>query len=463
MAPVPIESLLPPSQWPASLAHFVTWCLMWDPRNRPTSIQALQHEFFRDAVDPLMPRAVTPSRLSMISKKSGELSMKASRDSMIDDSRPTLDKKPSWFRKSFIGGRSDGVLSPPPTNNPEQSLKQRIEKRSTWHAPKPAQVGANGAPIMILPSIKPVSPLSDTVSVQAAKGAGAPETMVKKLGRQLSVASTKSQDPHYNAAMQQTVDKLNGNVPGAMVSPTYAKEGFMSHWRKRVRRLSGRAGGLPPSPNDDDLEAGVGCVPWGGAPKEPASARNSISMINDTPGNSSGFDKAISEVNGALGDDVSPSASAPPIRRNISFPPTPNASRAGEAAISSNPNPAPNFPKTRRSCRNNRQRYETPDENDELCDEVLAAASGYASRRTSAAYDVPTRQKSNRSLRQSMPIGYPTPSPQKYYPEVKTVEIHGTQPQPKNNTWPTPPSDGTGNGVWGPLVTEPEPINASYR
>lgn len=434
---------------------------MWDPRNRPTSIQALQHEYFRDAVDPLIPRAVTPSRLSIMSKKSGELSMKQSRDSMVDVQQPTLEKKPSWFRKSFIGGRSDGVLSPPPTNT-EQNLKQRVEKRSTWHAPKAPQVGPNGAPIMILPSIKPVSPLSDTVSVQAAKGAGGAETMVKKLGRQLSVASTRSHDPHYNSAMQQTVDKLNGNSAGAMVSPTYPKEGFMSHWRKRVRRLSGRAGGLPPSPNDDDLEAAAGCVPWGGAPKESASARNS--MANETPGHSSGIDKAIRDVEGAL-DDVSPTATTASMRRNISFPPTPNASRAGEAAVSSTPNPAPTFPRTRRSCRNNRQRYETPDEHDELCDEVLAAASsGYNSRRTSTTYDAPSRKDSNRDLRQQMPNGYPTPSPQKYYTEVKTVEIHGKQHPPgqtQHTKWPTPPSEG--DGGWGPLAMEPEPINAGYR
>lgn len=417
---------------------------MWDPRARPTSLQALQHEYFRDAVDPLMPRSSTPSR--MLSKRSGDLSMKHSRDSMAD-SHPPLEKKNSWFRKSFIG-RADGILSPPPTNNTEKEMK-RAEKRSTWHAPKPASInGPSGAPIMILPSIKPISPLSDTVSVQAAKGGNEKdrqEKVVKKIGRQLSVASNKSQkDSTYNDSLQATVDKLNGNVSGAMVSPSIQKESFFSHLRKRARRLSGRTGGIPPSPNDDDLEANAGCVPWGGIAKE--SSSNNSSMQLDPPANSGGIDKAIRDVDSAL-EDVSSGASAPAMRRNISFPPTPNASRGGEAAISA-PSPTPVFPRTRRSCRNTRQRYETPDENDELVDEVLAAASGYGSRTTSNSYEASLHKNSNRDLRNGGD-GYPTPTsqPQKYY--SKAIDIQGKHSLDQAQQ-PTPPSEGEGG--WGPMT-----------
>ncbi|TGZ81283.1 kinase-like protein [Ascodesmis nigricans] len=443
MTPIPMESILPTPTWPASLAHFVTWCLMWDPKNRPTSRQCMDHEFFRDAVDPLMPRAVTPSRMN--SKRSGELTVKITRDTVVD-LQPTLEKKNSWFRKSFIG-RAEGVLSPPPTNNPEKDVK-RAEKRSTWHAPKPQQgLSPSGAPIMILPSIKPVSPLSDTVSVQAAKGVSTEkEKVVKKIGRQLSVASAKSQkDSGYNDALQQTVDKLNGNVPGAMISPSIHKESFFSHLRKRARRLSGRAGGFPQSPNDDDLEGNAGCVPWGGA-KESSSTRSS--MLMDTSTDSGNIDRAIRDVEGAL-DDVSPSTTAPSMRRNISFPPTPNASRGGEATVSS-ASQGQVFPRTRRSCRNTRQRYETPDEHDELADEVLAAAKGYGSRQTSNSYDVPQRHNSQRNG-----MGcYATPSPQasKFF-SVKGIEIHGTQPQ-DNLQQPTPPSEGdSGWGLTGYTTT----------
>ena len=197
MAPVPMESILAAPTWPASLANFVTWCLMWDPRSRPTSIQALQHEYFRDAIDPLLPRASTPSR---VAKKTSELNMKPSRDSMVETAvTPTLEKKNSWFRKSFIGARTDGIVSPPPTTD-----RPRAEKRNTWHAPKLSSGNGssnNAAPMMILPSIKPVSPLSDAVSVQAARAReedGSPtekerkkaeEKAVKKIGRQLSVHS----------------------------------------------------------------------------------------------------------------------------------------------------------------------------------------------------------------------------------------------------------------------------------
>src|SRR5690606_18169933 len=105
------------------------------------------------------------------------------------------------------------------------------------------------------------------------------------------------------------------------------------------------------------------------------------SMLVDSPGDVSGIDKAIKEVDAALADSngVARSNSANTMRRNLSFPPTPNASRAGESTTI-NVSQTPSFPRTRRSVRNTKQRYETPDEHDELADEVLAAANcGYES------------------------------------------------------------------------------------
>lgn len=469
MAPVPIETILQSPAWPTSLAQFVTWCLMWDPKSRPTSIQALQHEYFRDAIDPLQPRATTPSRML---KKSSELLMKQSRDSVADGH--TLEKKGSWFRKSFIG-RSDGVVSPPPTTNAERE-RARSDKRSTWHAPKinSGKGGSTaGAPMMILPSIKPVSPLSDAVSVQAARGPREEpvsvtdrdrkrmeDKTVRKISRQLSVASTNSQNGYNNNAVQEAVDKLNGSVPSGYTSPNgQQKEGFFSHLRKRARRLSGRPG-APMSPGEDDLESGISCgMAWGSGPKDGGSNRSSI--LAETPSADSsmaGMDRAINEVNAVLEDSTNASKrTSGSLRRNLSFPPTPNASRAGEAPSIDGVVQQPLFSRTRRSVRDTKPRYETPDENDELVDEIIAAASGgYSSRRVSSNYDTtPVRKESQRTLRNSASAvystaAYPSPSPNRHR-SVRGIDIESRPrreedvQQPK---WPTPPSEEEGS--WMP-------------
>ncbi|KAI5308570.1 hypothetical protein KEM55_005387, partial [Ascosphaera atra] len=62
IAPHSIHSILPsPACGPPSLARFVGWCLMWDPKNRPTARQALREcEYFREyAVDGSIPVAGT--------------------------------------------------------------------------------------------------------------------------------------------------------------------------------------------------------------------------------------------------------------------------------------------------------------------------------------------------------------------------------------------------------------------
>ena len=52
-----METILRAPQWPAALSSFVTWCLMWDPKNRPTSAEAMKHEYFNAAIDPLRPKS----------------------------------------------------------------------------------------------------------------------------------------------------------------------------------------------------------------------------------------------------------------------------------------------------------------------------------------------------------------------------------------------------------------------
>src|ERR1700761_4086721 len=101
MAPHTMDSILQPPHWPTALSDFVTWCLMWDPKNRPTSSQALRHEYFTDAYDPLRPKT-SSSRL--LSSKKSNLS-ELQRDP--NDTQPSLTSKTSsWFRKSLIARES---------------------------------------------------------------------------------------------------------------------------------------------------------------------------------------------------------------------------------------------------------------------------------------------------------------------------------------------------------------------
>src|SRR3954469_19987125 len=111
MAPHSIDTILPSPQWPASLAQFVTWCLLWDPRARPTSTQALQHEFFQDAFDPLRLKS-SSSRL--LGRKQSELSGKDS-----PDASPSLSSKTSsWLRRSLVARESAPAVPQHTTTQP---------------------------------------------------------------------------------------------------------------------------------------------------------------------------------------------------------------------------------------------------------------------------------------------------------------------------------------------------------
>ncbi|KAF8446989.1 kinase-like domain-containing protein [Kalaharituber pfeilii] len=500
MSPVAMEKILLPPQWPSSLCNFVTQCLMWDPKNRPTSVQALQHEYFIDAVDPLRPRSTTPSR---ILRKHSELTSRPSRESV---DQPILSSKPSWFRKSFIGTSKDvpapsattnvnatspGRDSPIPSILPE--LRQKAEKRMTWHPSRLAP--SNGAPMPILPTIRPVSPLSDAVTAQASRMSRDPsqesgrtsasdkrrsiidEKTVKKIGRQLSVQSTNNErysNPHH----AQTVTSLT--TGHGLASPTGGKESFFSHLRKRARRLSGK---VPVSPNSDDLEAGAGCGPW---------SSNRSSMIIDqsspTTANASSstdqkdFDRALRDVQEALEENVTPtglglvngsgkhsngSQTTGSTRKSGLFPPTPNASRSENTVGMSNGGPVSSRARKSIGKPGNATRYDTPDENDELLDEAILSAAEAVKRlngrpavqNSSSNLSTPIRrdppqlrhQGSNLSITNENGVyriaGYPTPSPQQYrhsaqhYGTARAVDVTKTRrkddvQQPK---WPTPP------------------------
>ncbi|KAK6535260.1 hypothetical protein TWF694_001728 [Orbilia ellipsospora] len=446
MTPQSIEQhYLPLSQWPASLSQFVTQCLMWDPRGRPTSTQALAHEYFIDAVDPLKPKAVPQSQTRNLRSRQSELTKSSMEPIMQTAPTPVLNTKHSWFRKSFAGTNTTTVfqISSTPQNDVKPvakvtqqeipaptSVRQPAEKRSTWHGLR----GSGAAPIPILPTIRPITPLSDTVHAQATSNYTDTDGMVKhltfdeksgkKLGRQLS---TNSQQQYTNPAHAAALSSLTGqNGSRGVMSPPGTKEGIFSHFRKRVRRLSGRTS-IPVSPADD-IEAQVGCGPW-------SSNRSSmvIDQISSPTGTASGdFKEAsreyapvqVSEIpsvaglNGSNRHSRSQLISPPPsmnsqIKRNPSYPPRVEPQTQLTSQNSKN---------RRQMVRNSAARYETPDEEEELLDEALISAARVIRRLERGS---PVLSQQGTPERAVPSHGYPTPPSHKQQkPALQVVSMN---------------------------------------
>ena len=484
MAPHSLDTLLPSPQWPPSLARFVTWCLLWDPKARPTSTQALAHEYFEDAVDPLQSKLSSTSKL--VSRKQSQLLNESS------DSPQSITKAPSWFRRSL--GHRD---SPTPTVQEHSSPAQASPLRplpvhsNTHHEgidlpkarPAPKQRATwteapqhNAAPMAILPSIKPASPLHDVSTAQASSSRSeSQEKSSTKIGRQLSVNSSTN---HYAEYHRQEAEKALTGASG-LTSPTASKESFFSHLRKRARRFSGKHQ-MPVSPPADELEANVGCAPW--------SNRGSMSLDPQLTGDhphhpglpereDSGFaelDKVLQNVKHSLENPSSTSklpAKLP--HRMPSNSALKRTSSVGHKPDNTNSpvsiGPGPVSSRTRRSVRHTGRpdnRYETPDEEDELLDEVLASANRAATRldRNAAAAEKAAKTKPRPLISHVMsdPVPsrapYLTPSPSKENHTIafgrdlynvtpsKPMDIPPPVP-PKDNLdpqWPTPPDDENG-------------------
>lgn len=429
MAPHSMDTILQSPQWPSSLNHFVTWCLMWDPKNRPTSTQALNHEFFTDATDPLRPKS---SASKILGRKQSDLSYRASKD--LSDSTPTSTSRQSWFRKSLIGRSDSSTLvsqvagkenvAPRPSPVHAQSdvvvSKTRVQasKRSTW-----ANGSSNMPNMPILPTIKPVSPLSDAVTAQASsrtpsydayasagqRAPGMDEKAAKKIGRQLSVASSNN---HYAEIHRQQAEMALTGGSGLASPPNGQKESFFSHLRKRARRFSGRQPQAPMSPKSIDIEAQAGCGPW-------ASNRSSMVIDNNQqPAQRietyEALDKALRNVQHNLDATQPANAPVPPthaasqsslLKRHHSLP-----GQQQSRSVDNLRGMGPVSSRTRRG--QGVPQYETPEEEDELLDEVLSSTHKAMKRvdRNSIHND------SHQPLRQSasnMAISnpYPTPSP----------------------------------------------------
>jgi meiosis induction protein kinase IME2/SME1 len=429
MAPHSMDTILQSPQWPSSLNHFVTWCLMWDPKNRPTSTQALNHEFFTDATDPLRPKS---SASKILGRKQSDLSYRASKD--LSDSTPTSTSRQSWFRKSLIGrsdsstlvsqvaGKENVAPRPSPVHAQSDVVvgKTRVQasKRSTW-----ANGSSNMPNMPILPTIKPVSPLSDAVTAQASsrtpsydayasagqRAPGMDEKAAKKIGRQLSVASSNN---HYAEIHRQQAEMALTGGSGLASPPNGQKESFFSHLRKRARRFSGRQPQAPMSPKSIDIEAQAGCGPW-------ASNRSSMVIDNNQqPAQRietyEALDKALRNVQHNLDATQPANAPVPPthaasqsslLKRHHSLP-----GQQQSRSVDNLRGMGPVSSRTRRG--QGVPQYETPEEEDELLDEVLSSTHKAMKRvdRNSIHND------SHQPLRQSasnMAISnpYPTPSP----------------------------------------------------
>lgn len=287
------------------------------------------------------------------------------------------------------------------------------------------------------------------------------EKAAKKIGRQLSVASHGN---HYADIHRQEAERaLNGQ--SGLTSPSSGhKEGFFSHLRKRARRLSGRYQ-TPMSPNSDDIEANAGCAPWG-------SGGNRQSMIIDQPplapapstnSDFSDLDKALQHVRCSMESHPQPSnatknariATNPMLKRHHSLNHGPeHRTEAGAAPIN-----GPISSRTRRALQNKSNpsnRYETPNEEEELLNEVLTSAHK-AVKKLDRHAQAPVDQQ-RKPQRQSQVDGpaasYLTPSPSangngvgfgqgSYMTPTKPLQIQKQRPAKDESPskWPTPPYD----------------------
>ncbi|KAI5457405.1 serine/threonine-protein kinase MAK [Mariannaea sp. PMI_226] len=458
MAPHAMDTILQAPQWPAALSQFVTWCLMWDPKNRPTSSQALAHEYFMDAVDPTRPKS---SASRILGRKQSDLS----RNKESTATTPTSSSKQSWFRKSLIG-RSETAENvapqvpvkdvPAPRPVPvhaattaeiqsQPSVKHRpgVSKRTTW-----TNGPSNVAPMPILPTIRPISPISDAVTARAnnsydsyANGHGQGKT--KKLGRQLSVASSTN---NYTEMHRQQAERALNGQSGLASPPGGQKESFFSHLRKRARRFSGRHQ-TPVSPSYDDLEAQAGCGPW-------ASNRSSMAIDQQTQQVPAPKSEVYESLDKALRDVQNNLDSRPPVPPVHQLSPTGNLKRHHSLPhhqprsvdnLIGAARSGPISSRTRRTpATHGVYQYEAPDEEEELLDEALTTTQR-AMRRLERDPAKPLRQSAS-NLGLSNP--YPTPSPSASGNQVIFGDGQETvTPKPLDLSkkvdgqykWPTPP------------------------
>jgi meiosis induction protein kinase IME2/SME1 len=271
------------------------------------------------------------------------------------------------------------------------------EKRATWAH---GLAAAKTTTMPFLPMLRPISPLSDPVTAQghaktgAGKhGVGEPshdsrrrpmmdERAATKIGRQLSVASNGN---HYADLHRQEAERaLNGT--GGPATPVSAhKESFFSHLRKRARRLSGR-NQLPASPNVDDLEASAGCGPWTSNRSSMALDASAGPMSPAYTSDAKDPDGSVATQNARYSVDASSLMSqrqvqampGAPVNKKRPQPARPiQQSPSSDSLHTVSATGAAGSSRTRRAAQMSSHpvhRYEAPDEQDELLDEVIHSA-----------------------------------------------------------------------------------------
>lgn len=462
MAPHAMDTILPSPQWPTALASFVTWCLMWDPKNRPSSFEAMNHQYFVDAIDPLKSK----SRLSQKTQLPTQEAVKPV--------EPQLSSRSSWFRKSLIG--RDSIISPQPQQPKQQYNPQLISprpsppvhqhsnpvyvsiptirpvqgKRATWASgPTPTL----GAPMPVLPSIRPISPLSSSVTVQAHQyesskivpEMSSPEK--KKLGRQLSVASHGN---HYNDVSSNNISDLSSPTSGQ-------KESFFAHLRKRARRLSGRNQGSQ-TPQYEDVEAQHS--------NYNVTSNRSSTLVASKPEQTishySELDKALQRLE--HGSEQVKQTNQLHRQGNLnlaSAPPKKLGAINGNNSDDLVSYTGPVSSRTRRALHASihpTTKYETPDEEDELLDEALHGVQRAVKRMDKQAKyteALAIKDTNRQSLQSSVSVGsinpYPTPSPSAKRngilfnqtlmnePATPMKIVRARETKEANIMWPTPP------------------------
>lgn len=480
MAPHSIDTILQSPQWSPALAKLVTWCLLWDPAARPTSTQALAHEYFDDAVDPLRPKASSTTRL--LGRMQSQVLNEAS-----ESPQGLSTKTSSWFRRS-LGHRdlAAPVLSEhnSPAQAPQRPGPVHANTQEVLASPKvrppPKQRASwqqgtqtSGAPMSILPSIKPASPLQDVFNAQANSTRNTAQDKVNtKIARQLSVNSSTN---HYADYHRQEAEKaLTGGASDLASSATATRESFFAHLRKRARRFSGKHG-IPTSPPADDVEPVAGCGPWSNRTSMSCDIPSPAEHTHAPEREDSGFaelDRVLQNVKYSLENPTAGSRASlkAPRRMPSNSSLKRENSNGGKTPGRESPSPAGSAPvasRTRRSVRyatGPDNRYDVPDEEDELLDEALASAERAARRldqTAKASLDQLPVKKTRPTLAHIMsdPVPtstpYLTPSPSKennrfQFGRVET-STHASKPmdiktpaRPKadlNPQWPTPPDD----------------------
>jgi meiosis induction protein kinase IME2/SME1 len=291
----------------------------------------------------------------------------------------------------------------------------------------------------------------------------------KKIGRQLSV---NSHGNHYSDAHRQEAERaLNGIGNGT--NSAAQKESFFSHLRKRARRLSGRN---QAAAVNYDVEANAGCSPW----PNRSSVALDANMVEAKNAEFAELDKAVQDIKyGIESANPPPQLTSVPnhvLSKRQSVPGGPLRS------MTESPSPVggPVSSRTRRALQMSSHpvhRYETPEEEDELLDEVLHSASK-AARRLAQRYDEDSSSSlykedshvsdlANDSSRTLNP--YPTPSPSAKRDGVsfglndstpvkqRESKVNGEN---SNRQWPTPPYS---DQEWAAAVANTILSESTYR